>query len=621
MKVIGISPLDKDATVSFMQDGQIVFACAEERLTRSKLQDGFPELAIQLGFQKTGWTADDVDSVAYAFYASDEEIRLMESAFDRDAQLHDRKCTSDSLEIYKEIKTRPYQPDLSVSIPGLESTDDEYMDSKGILKRSIYQLAASNPTWDWRLHTRFFNEWLTTAKADHKKRHRQLNAGLEEFDLKNKLRRFNHHDTHAANAFYASGYDQALLVTFDGYGSGNCGGVYIGNNSGLETLKKFSFPNSLGQFYEIVTSALGFKPGRHEGKIVGLAAYGNPDLLAPILRERFVVENGDIKIRASSNYFFLRDMAQRFTMRDIAAACQAVLEEVATEVCTFWIKQTGMRNVAVSGGVIANVKLNQRIYEIEGVDSVFVYPNMGDGGCATGAAMLAFENKFKTQIDDVYLGPDYTDTEIEAALINNNLPITRLDNIEDKVGELLSQNHIVARFNGRMEYGPRSLGNRSVLYPAQDAEVNLWLNHQLGRTEFMPFAPAVLASEANKLFHNIEGCERTAGFMTITFDCTDFMVNNCPAAVHIDRTARPQFVTEESNLSFHKILTSYHQRTGIPSVINTSFNMHEEPIVCSPEDAVRAFLLGNLDYMAIGSYLIPHPKLDELLAERRVIRS
>ncbi len=618
MKVIGISPLDKDSTVSFMEDGDIVFACGEERLSRVKLQDGFPYRAMEMGFERTGWKPEDIESVAYAFYDGDEETRLMNEAAEEDERYHNPQCTSGSLAKYKELNAGDYQPDLSVAIPGLDSANDEFMPAKGLLKSQLYKLAAANPSWDWRLHKRFFRQWLSTASADHQLRTSQLREGLAKYGLQDKLVRFNHHDTHAANSFFASGYDEALLVTLDGYGSGNCGGVYIGNSGGLECLQKFSFPNSLGQFYEMVTSALGFKPGRHEGKIVGLAAYGNPDILGPVLRDRFVIENGDIRIRASMNYFFARDLTRRYAKRDIAAAYQTVLEQVTKEVCEYWVNKTGLRNVAVSGGVNANVKLNQRIHEIDGVDSVFAYPNMGDGGCGSGAAMLVFKPEvFGKPIDNVYLGPDYSDDEIEAALRKENLPIERPDSIEDSVGELLTKNHIVARFNGRMEYGPRALGNRSVLYPAQDAKVNLWLNHQLGRTEFMPFAPAVLASEADKLFHNTQGCEKTSEFMTVTFDCTDFMADKCPAAVHVDRTARPQFVSEKTNPGFHKILQAYHSRTGIPSVINTSFNMHEEPIVCSPDDAVRAFLLGNIDYLAIGDYLVPHPNLDKLLAERK----
>jgi carbamoyltransferase len=253
------------------------------------------------------------------------------------------------------------------------------------------------------------------------------------------------------------------------------------------------------------------------------------------------------------------------------------------------------------------------------VDQVFVYPNMGDGGCGTGAAMLAFGPEVMytgKPYDNVYFGPDYSEAEIEAALEREGLTFERLDDIEDRVAQLLTQDHIVGRFNGRMEYGPRALGNRSVLYPAREPEVNQWLNHQLGRTEFMPFAPAALASEGHRLYRNLSGCEKTAEFMTITFDCTAEMRKMCPAAVHVDGTARPQLVSARTNESFYKILRGYFERTGIPAMINTSFNMHEEPIVCRPEDAIRAFLAGNIDYLAIGPFLAPHPRLKEILRSR-----
>jgi carbamoyltransferase len=223
----------------------------------------------------------------------------------------------------------------------------------------------------------------------------------------------------------------------------------------------------------------------------------------------------------------------------------------------------------------------------------------------------------KTGFDNVYYGMDYTDAEIRAALDAEGLQYARHDDAEDRIADLLAKDTIVGRFNGRMEYGPRALGNRSVLYPAKAPEINQWLNHQLGRTEFMPFAPACLAERAPKLYRNLEGCEKTAEFMTITFDCTDEMKRHSPAAVHVDGTARPQLVTPKSNASFHKILSAYEKRTGIPVLINTSFNMHEEPIVGSPADAVRAFLLGNVDYLACGNFLVPHPKLAENEESRR----
>jgi carbamoyltransferase len=272
--------------------------------------------------------------------------------------------------------------------------------------------------------------------------------------------------------------------------------------------------------------------------------------------------------------------------------------------------------------VNANVKLNQRIHECLGVKNVFVYPNMGDGGCGTGAAFVACAEAGirPEKVETVYLGPDYADYEIEDCLKEAHVTYRRMLEPEVEIAHELSKNRIVARFNGRMEYGPRALGNRSVLYQAKEPEVNLWLNQQLGRTEFMPFAPAVLVESCDELFLNISGAERTAEFMTITFDCTEKMCMESPAAVHIDKTARPQLVTQQSNPSFHKLLTEYKKITGLSVLINTSFNMHEEPIVCSPKDAVRAFLDGRIDLLAIGNYLAFHPQLDEIDLERRKLR-
>jgi carbamoyltransferase len=618
MRVLGISPLDKDSTASFMEDGRVVFACAEERLTRVKLQDGFPHKAVELGFSRTGWDPSSISAVAYAFFDGDTEARLIRKSMAIDSDRHRTSCTADSLRHLRHACNNGYRLDRSVKIPGLDTEQDEFMPPKSWLKRRAYDFVASSPRLDWRVHRRYFKEWADVAIADHQLRTRQLAEGLAQYGLEGKLRRFNHHDTHAANAFHASGFDSALLITLDGYGSGNCGGVYVGTREGLRCLQRFPFPNSLGQYYEHVTSSLGFKPSRHEGKIVGLAAYGNDEALRNVLLERFECPDGDIRIRASMNYLFTRALAQHFAKRDVAAAYQRVLEEVTQRMVQYWVAKTGLTRVAVSGGVHANVKLNQRILEIPGVQEIFVYPNMGDGGCGTGAAMLVPDHSTlpREAFDNVYFGPDYSDAEIEQSLRKADLKFERLDTIEDRVAQLLTEDHIIGRFNGRMEYGPRALGNRSVLYPAREPEVNQWLNHQLGRTEFMPFAPAALASEATRLFRNIDGCTKTAEFMTVTVDCKDEMKRTCPAAVHVDGTARPQLVSERTNASFHKILRSYFDRTGIAALINTSFNMHEEPIVCAPDDAVRAFLLGRVDYLAIGPYLAPHPRLAEIMRER-----
>jgi carbamoyltransferase len=619
MRVLGISPLDKDATASFLEDGRVVFACGEERLSRVKLQEGFPRRALRLGLERTGWDPASIDAVAYAFFDGDGETRLLYEALDSDARAHRSDCTAASLRKLQAVSSNGYQVDRTCLIPGLPTEESEFMAKKSWLKRMVYGAVAHYPWLDWKAHRRSFKQAVKWASAEHHRWTRELIEGLKEYGLDGKIRRFHHHDTHAANAFFVSGFDEALLVTLDGYGSGCAGGVYTGGPEGIKLLHRFSYPNSLGHFYEQVTSGLGFKPSRHEGKIVGLAAYGDPRHLKDVLMERFECENGDIRIRAAMNSFLSRALAGRFAKRDVAAAYQHVLEEVTKKMVRYWLDRTGLKKVAVSGGVHANVKLNQRIRELDGVEAVFVYPNMGDGGCGTGAAMLTFDRSAFAgrPFENVYFGPDFSETEIENALGRENLHFERLDNIEDRVAQLLTEDYIVGRFNGRMEYGPRALGNRSILYPAREPEVNQWLNKQLGRTEFMPFAPAAFQEEAPRLFKNLSGCEKTAEFMTITFDCTEQMKRQCPAAVHVDGTARPQLVSEKTNASFYRILRGYFERTGIPAMINTSFNMHEEPIICTPEDAVRAFLLGNIDYLAIGSFLVPHPRLKENTRERQ----
>jgi carbamoyltransferase len=623
MRVIGISPLDKDATVSFLEDGKVVFACGEERLSRVKLQSGFPTLALRLGLERTGWTPASIDEVAYAFLDWQDEAKLIHAAVEEDKKYGSSPAAAAR---YRQVVSQPRHVDRSVPIPGLESEASEFMPAKTWWKRLAYDRAAANTWLDDRAHRHLFKKWTAHAVEDHHRWSDELRAGLQRFHLEGKpLRRFHHHDTHAANAYFASPFqgEPALAVTLDGYGSGCCGGVYHMGPGRMQVLHRFHFPNSLGIFYEQVTSGLGFKPSRHEGKIVGLAAYGNPALLADVLLERFVVKNGDIRIRAGLNHFFTRALAGHFAKRDVAAAYQFVLEEVTRRAMAYWLEKTALARIVVSGGVHANVKLNQRLREMPGVQSVFVYPNMGDGGCGTGAAMLAFGQKRLPQqgFETVYFGPAFSDTEIQQALDAEGLEFERCNDLEERVAELLAQNMIVGRFNGRMEYGPRALGNRSVLYPAKEPEVNQWLNKQLGRTEFMPFAPACLAEAAPRLFKNLSGCEKTAEFMTITFDCTPEMKDQSPAAVHVDGTARPQLVTPRSNPSFYKILKAYERRTGIPVLINTSFNMHEEPIVCSPQDAVRAFLLGNIDYLAAGPFLVPHPKLMDNVQSRSTSRT
>jgi carbamoyltransferase len=604
MRVLGISPLDKDSTVTVMDDGRIVYAAGEERFTRVKLQSGFPWQALQDAIDRTGIQPEQFDRVVYPFFSWEEETELFQRNLANEREFLDETDRFMSDDAVAKAKSRV--PARTGTIPGLREANERM--EKGVLKTLAYRVLANEGVVSRNVAKRASTQWGREATAFHKKWHEELESGIQELGLTDKFRRVEHHASHAANAYFTSGFDQALIVTLDGYGSGLAGSVSEGRNGAIRRVNGIEYPHSLGTFYESVTSALGLQPSRHEGKVVGLAAYGDPSILEDVLLARFDQRPGAFKILESNNLFFARWLASQFPKIDVAAAYQHVLETVATNYVFHYVKQTGIRNLVLSGGVVANVKLNQRLKAIPGVERIFIHPNMGDGGCGTGAALLQYPGlQVNKPLSDVYWGPDYTDEQIADALQRAQLPFERHQPVEPVIAQLIADGKVVARFNGRMEYGPRALGNRSILYHAKEPSVNQWLNQRLGRTEFMPFAPSTLFEERHACYQSVDGAEYAAQFMTITFDCTSRMKKESPAAVHVDGTARPQLVTEQANPSYYRILKEYHRLTGIPCVINTSFNMHEEPIVCSPDDAIRAFLQGNLDYLAIGSMIVKHP--------------
>ena len=215
-------------------------------------------------------------------------------------------------------------------------------------------------------------------------------------------------------------------------------------------------------------------------------------------------------------------------------------------------------------------------------------------------------------MENVFWGPGFDEQDVEKALASYDFPCERLEDIETSVGRLLAEGKLVARCSGALEYGPRALGNRSILFQAGDPSSNDWLNQKLQRSEFMPFAPATLAQRAEATYRNLASAEHAAEFMTVCFDVDPAFTRQCPAVVHVDGTARPQLVTQKGQPGFFRILTEYERRTGIASVINTSFNIHEEPIVCTPADAIRAFAMAELDYLALGDHLVRRPDAERV---------
>lgn len=570
MKILGITD-SHDAGIALFENGKIVFAVNEERLSRIKLVVGFPIDSIS--YLKTGLGLDykDIDYIVIA----------------------------GNYGHYVKPKTKPktfFQ----------EKSEDKFritFTSTSKILGFFYRSSIFTPVLK------------TMLRIIYKERRRKITRILREKGFTGEISFVDHHLSHAASALFSCPShifnQRSLVVTSDGAGDGLSTTIYIAEKGKLTKIHEINQYNSLALFYAYVTEICGFTPNKHEGKITGLAAFGKPRYLN-LFNRLFIYKKGSL-YNISGAYQFSaikllkKEIRKNFNKADLAASVQVHLEKTFLDFIKYWIKKTKISNILVSGGLFANVKLNQRINEIPEVKNFFVHQHMGDGGLAFGAgALKSFQKsgQYVAPPNHVYFGPDYTNKEIEEVLEKRKIKYKKYSNIEKEIARLLSKNKIVARFNGPMEYGPRALGNRSILYPAKDPSINDWLNKSLKRTEFMPFAPVTLIEEAEKNYKKMRGGGYTARFMTITFDCTDFMKKNSPATVHIDNTARPQLIDKNTNISYRKILENYYKLTGIPSLVNTSFNMHEEPIVCTPDDAIRSFLAGKLDYLAVGNYLI-----------------
>jgi carbamoyltransferase len=510
-------------------------------------------------------------------------------------------------------RASPFQPEST-------AWDGWFQPKQGAREPAFTRLSAALAPWfgntpaTWYVHHAF-------KQMLHRERLWKLPALLRtEFGLGAPVRFYDHHYCHATSAYYTSGLDRALVVTLDGGGDGRSGSVYVGAAGRLRALASVDSYNSLGNFYSYVTALCGFKAELHEGKVTGLAALGQPRY-ADKLR-RFVGYRRPGQIRYGVPMYHQSALERLrsvlpvdFDRADVAASVQQVLEEVGVAFVQYWLRATGLAQLAVAGGVFANVKFNQRLHELDEVQRFFVHPAMDDSGLALGAALAACIEQpgvdpasLVHRLPHVYLGHEYNERELEAAVARAGLRPNRPPDMPAAIAQLLAEGAVIARFTGRMEYGPRALGHRSILYQTGDPSVNDWLNEHLQRTEFMPFAPATLAEYAGRCYENLSGAEDPARFMTVTFNCTPEMRATSPGVVHVDGTARPQLIDARTAPDFHAILSAYHHRTGIPSLINTSFNMHGEPIVCSPEDALRSFQQGHLDYLALGHLLIANPE-------------
>ncbi|MEK6962902.1 MAG: carbamoyltransferase C-terminal domain-containing protein [Nanoarchaeota archaeon] len=572
-----------DSGACIVKDGVVLRAVNEERLSRKKFHIGFPYLSIEFLLRDLKLRKKDITHIAIG------------------------------------------------GLSGVVVKDVE--DPTGGFGSGIGRVYSELSFLDFALRQRFIRHIHIASNLGLRKRN--LLSTLKRLGFHQPVEFVEHHKSHAYSAYYTFGKHPAWVFTVDGTGDYISATVYAPNNANalsspdnldrnnpIHRIASTLTYDSPGYFYSEITHLLGFKMLRHEGKITGLAALGDPDKLYDQLKPALGLSKDKTEFR---NRFKavgmrairkMRKLTQNHEAKDIAAAAQYILEETVVEHIAHMLRGEKKVDVALAGGTFANVKLNQRVHELSNINTLFIHPHMGDGGLNVGAALYVWSERAAKEgkapkpklMDHAYLGPEYNDKEIKAAIDRAGLKAHLNKNVEKEIAGYIADGKVVARFNGRMEYGPRALGNRSILYSAKESSVNQWLNRRLKRTEFMPFAPSTLYEYKDHCYKNVAGAEHAAEFMTITFDCTPWTKKNCPAIVHVDGTARPQLVKKEINPSYYKIIDEYRKITGSPTIVNTSFNMHEEPIVCTPDDAIRSYLQGHLDVIALGNWIITNPK-------------
>lgn len=559
MNILGISAYYHDSAAALLQDGVLKAAIQEERLSRIKHDKSFPILAINKCLSMNGIETDQLDCVVY-----------YEKPF---------------LKLERIIDT------ITAGIP-----------------KSFSHFFTAIPLW---VKNRL---WIT-------------NEIREKLNFKGEILFASHHESHAAAAFYSSSFTDATIITLDGVGE--YATTTIGYGSGTEvgiTLEQH-FPHSLGLLYSAFTQYCGFKVNSGEYKLMGLAPYGKP-VHKQLIYDHLIKVYSDGSYLLNMKYFDytegLRMINKRFIelfgkpMRspesevdsfymDVAASIQEVVEEVVLNLVKAARNVTKKSNVVFAGGVMLNCKLNQKIVESNIFENHYFYPCPGDAGSAVGAAFLAWHNYYKKErinfsSQEVYLGPDTFDNTVETTedcLKRMQVPYRQSINIFESIAEEISQGKIIGWFNGRMEFGPRALGNRSILADPRRAEMKNVLNEKIKlRENFRPFAPAILEDKAADLFHLHHTKYNTMMVTALAKQGTDKIM---PAVIHEDGTARIQTVSSIDNPDLYKLLESFFLKTGCPALINTSFNVRGEPIVSSIEDALRTFLYTEIDLLVIDS--------------------
>jgi len=569
MYILGINAAFHDTAAALVKDGKIIAAAEEERFTHIKHGKRpipfstweLPFHAIDYCLKTAGITLQDVDRIAYSFDPEGvTESSIYKSAFDDAA----------------DVLTAP----------------DVYQD------------------WD----TLFLNyirkapEQLRDGYPHHLQK-RLANGG----DIAGKWAYVNHHVAHAASAFFPSPFHEAAVLTLDGRGEQATTGYFIGKDNSLVQIDSVDMPHSLGMLYEKITTYLGFLHSSDEYKVMALASYGRPVYLEDFRSVIHVGNDGQYTIDDFDPEQWWgagRRKEDPFEQLhyDIAHSLQKALEETVLKLAQWLYDQTGAQNLCMAGGVALNCVMNAVIRDRGPFQHVWVQPAAGDAGTALGAAQWLDVRlntreegpRYTAPMEHVYWGPDYSDEEIEQFMLWAKMPYKRLTNIAKETAAILAEDKIIAWYQGRMEFGPRSLGARSILASPIHPDMQARLNDIKDREDFRPVAPVVLEDDAHEWFEGVA----VSPFMLFVYPVKEDKADRIPAVRHTDGTARVQTVNRDQHPLYYDLINEFKALTGVPVLVNTSFNTRGEPIVCSPRDAIECFWTSPFDALIINSFIL-----------------
>jgi len=590
MEILGVYP-GHNATAALLKDGQIVACVSEERFSGKKNHLGFPKQAIAWCLEFGGIESRQLDGVGLGFQ-------------------------------YLAPVFAPFVNEDTA----LSSLSRVHVG----LKRYLLLLRQMEYRFPWLRPVRRFAYDIGTFTIGRRaaERDRALLARYLGVD-RGKLYPIDHHCAHAVTAYYGSPYlnEDALVLTLDGEGDRLCSTVSVVRNGRWQRIAQTRSDCSLGWIYLEATRYLGMKPGEDEYKLMGLAPYASGDGVERAyakLQDAIVLDPKNplqfhSRFDTHETYRFLRQTMDGVRFDHLAAAVQRLLEDRVVAWVKEAIRRTGLRTVVAGGGVFMNVKMNMRIGEMEEVERFFPFPTAGDestpiGVCYWAALKQAERDGVSVELKplrDLYLGPDFSEEEALGAIrkggYHERYRLERPPDMEERIAELLAQKEVVARVAGRMEWGARALGNRSILAHPADPDVVKVINRMIKIRDFwMPFAPSILEERADDYVVNPK--RLPARYMAICFKTTPLGRQHLKAAMHpYDETVRPQLVRREDNPAYHRILKAFERRTGIGAVLNTSYNLHGEPLVLGPKEALRTFERSGLRYLALGPFLLEKP--------------